>query len=156
MRDIEALREEFERIGEIDPSCIDGACSSEEEIDLKDYPSFTEALYAKLVAPYESGIYLSRWDIKNIALAAGDSMAIHPRKRMFELLMKYASNRENMERVLDALELHMEEKVNIYKELMQKFPTSKEVFQPKVDKAERTIRFLPKILDEYFSEGELY
>jgi hypothetical protein len=140
----------------IDLSCMDGSCTTDEEIDLKDYPSFTEALYAKLVAPYESGIYISRWDIKNIALHAGDSMAIHPRKRMFELLMKYASNRENMEKVLDALAYHMEDKVAIYQEFIDKFPSSEEVFQPKIDKAERIIQFLPKILDEYFSEGELY
>ncbi len=132
--------------------CPDGQCEADEELDLQDYPSYTEALYAKLVAPSVSGIYISRWDIKDIALAAGDSMAIHPRKRMFELLMKYATSRENMAAVLDALENHMEEKIAIYEELMESFPHSAEVFQPKIDKARKTIRFLPLILEEYFSE----
>ncbi len=128
----------------------DGQCDSDEEVDLKDYPSYTEALYAKLIAPHVSGIYISRWDIKDIALAAGDSMAIHPRKRMFELLMKYATSKENMQAVLDALENHMEEKISIYTELMTSFPASTEVFQPKIDKARKTMKLFPQIIEEYF------
>ncbi|NOR56770.1 MAG: hypothetical protein GQ531_11270 [Sulfurovum sp.] len=128
----------------------DGQCAADEEVDLKDYPSYTEALYAKLIAPHVSGIYISRWDIKDIALVAGDSMAIHPRKRMFELLMKYATSKENMQSVLDALEAHMEDKVGIYNEFIDAYPHSAEVFQPKIDKARKTMRLLPKIIEEYF------
>lgn len=128
----------------------DGQCASDEEVDLKDYPSYTEALYAKLVAPHVSGIYISRWDIKNIALEAGDSMAIHPRKRMFELLMKFATSKENMQAVLDALEKHMEDKIGIYNEFITNYPSSKEVFQPKIDKARMTIKLFPQIIKEYF------
>lgn len=155
MRDMEDLRKEFENFNEQNfngnPAfCPDGQCDTDEEADLQDYPSFTDALYAKLVAPNASGVYLSRWDIKEIAMAAGDSMAIHPRKRMFELLMKYATVKENMEKVLDALENHMEDKIRIYEELMNSFPASTEVFQPKVDKARKTIRLFPQIIEEYF------
>jgi len=155
--DINELRQEFENLNlknfAGDPAlCPDGQCDADEAVDLKDYPSYTEALYAKLIAPHVSGIYISRWDIKEIALAAGDSMAIHPRKRMFELLMKYATSRENMQAVLDALENHMEEKIAIYQELMADFPASAEVFQPKIDKARKTMRLFPQIIEEYFPE----
>ena len=150
MREMDDLRKEFENFNINEDACIDGSCESDEEADLKDYPSYTEVLYAKLVAPYVSGIYISRWDIKDIALAAGDSMAIHPRKRMFELLMKYASNKENMESVLDALKAHMEDKIKIYQELMSNFPASAEIFQPKIDKAEKTMKLFPQIINEYF------
>jgi len=154
-KDINSLREEFANINEKNfngnPAfCEDGSCDSEEETDLKDYPSYTEALYAKLIAPSVSGIYISRWDIKEIALSAGDSMAIHPRKRMFELLMKYATSKDNMQAVLDALENHMEDKIDIYTELMTNFPASTEVFQPKIDKARKTMKLFPKIVEEYF------
>ncbi len=154
-KDINSLREEFANINEKNfngnPAfCADGSCDSEEETDLKDYPSYTEALYAKLIAPSVSGIYISRWDIKEIALSAGDSMAIHPRKRMFELLMKYATSKDNMQAVLDALENHMEYKIDIYTELMTNFPASTEVFQPKIDKARKTMKLFPKIVEEYF------
>ena len=128
----------------------DGQCAADEEVDLKDYPSHTEALYAKLVAPHVSGIYISRWDIKDIALAAGDSMAIHPRKRMFELLMKYATDKANMQKVLDALKVHMEDKISIYERFIQDFPTSTEVFEPKIEKARKTIKIFPQIIEEYF------
>jgi hypothetical protein len=97
-----------------------------------------------------SVIYISRWDIKDIALVAGDSMAIHPRKRMFELLMKFATSRENMQAVLDALESHMEEKIDIYRELMTTFPASEEIFQPKITKAKKTMKLFPQIIEEYF------
>lgn len=152
---MEDLRKEFENFSEQNfngkPAFgPDGQCAAEEEVDLKDYPSYTEALYEKLIAPYQSGIYISRWDIKEIALAAGDSMAIHPRKRMFELLMKYATNKENMQKVLDALEAHMEDKIRIYNEMIMNFPATAEIFQPKIDKARKTMRLFPQIIEEYF------
>ncbi len=77
-------------------------------------------------------------------------MAIHPRKRMFELLMKFAVTKENMELFLNALGDHMNDKIEIYEDLMQQFPASSEVFAPKVEKARRTIKLFPQIIDEYF------
>ena len=147
---MEDLRKEFENFNINEEACVDDSCASDEEADLKDYPSYTEALYAKLVSPAVSGIYVSRWDIKDIALEAGDSMAIHPRKRMFELLMKYATSKENMQAVLDALGKHMEGKIAIYEELMQDFPASSEIFQPKIDKARKMMKLFPQIIEEYF------
>ncbi|MEA1880225.1 MAG: hypothetical protein U9N11_06245 [Campylobacterota bacterium] len=153
MRDIDELRKEFNNFNDQNFAQFGGdgqQCASDEEVDLQDYPSYTEALYAKLVAPHASGIYISRWDIKEIALAAGDSMAIHPRKRMFELLMKYGTSKENMQSILDALEAHMENKIDIYNQFIDSYPTSKEVFQPKIDKARKTIKLFPQIIEEYF------
>ena len=149
-QDVESLRKAFETFDTQPAFCPDGQCDSDEEVDLQDYPSYTEALYAKLIAPYASGIYISRWDIKDIALVAGDSMAIHPRKRMFELLMKYATSKENMQAVLDALEAHMEDKIGIYNEFITSYPNSAEVFQPKIDKARKTMKLFPQIIEEYF------
>jgi len=150
--DLQALRAEFDAMtNNAEEYCGDGSCPTDEEaINLRDYPSYTEALYARLVAPHVSGIYLSRWDIKEIAGVAGDSMSIHPRKRMFELLMKFAVSQERMQLVLDALEAHMEEKINIYKEIAENFPHSAPIFQEKIEKAERTIRLFPQIMKEYF------
>jgi len=150
MRDMEDLKKEFESFSSKKEFCPDGECASDEAVNLRDYPSYTEVLYAKLIAPYESGIYISRWDIKDIALVAGDSMAIHPRKRMFELLMKYATSKENMQSVLDSLENHMEDKISIYEEFIEKFPSTAEVFEPKIAKAQKTIKLFPQIIQEYF------
>lgn len=150
MRDVEDLKKAFENFDANEALCTDGSCEADEEVDLKDYPSYTEALYAKLIAPYASGVYISRWDIKNIALEAGESMAIHPRKRMFELVMKFATTKENMQSFLDALEAHMEDKIGIYEDLITQFPASAECFAPKVEKARKTIRLFPQIVEEYF------
>jgi len=155
MDNIKNLREEFANVTQQNFNGSpafgpDGQCATDEAVDLKDYPSYTEALYAKLIAPHVSGIYISRWDIKNIALEAGDSMAIHPRKRMFELLMKYATSKENMQSVLDALENHMEDKIGIYNEFISNYPTSAEIFQPKIIKARKTMKLFPEIIEEYF------
>jgi hypothetical protein len=146
--DIADLRKEFDQFTK--PEGVDGSCATDEGVDLKDYPSYTEALYAKLIAPHVSGIYISRWDIKDIAREAGDDMAIHPRKRMFELLMKYATSKENMQSVLDALEAHMEDKIAIYDEFIANYPTTEEIFQVKIDKARKTMKLFPKIIEEYF------
>ena len=150
MKDIEDLKKDFENFNPKDAFCSDGSCDSDDEVDLKDYPSYTDALYAKLIAPSVSGVYISRWDIKDIALSAGESMAIHPRKRMFELVMKFATTKENMQSFLDALENHIESKIDIYIELIEQFPTTAEIFQPKIDKAQKTIKIFPKIIEEYF------
>ncbi|HIP51121.1 MAG TPA: hypothetical protein EYG94_03450 [Campylobacterales bacterium] len=151
--DLQELRAEFEAMSNnSDEYCADGSCPTDEEgIDLRDYPSYTEALYARIVAPHVSGIYLSRWDIKDIAAVAGDSMSIHPRKRMFELLMKFAVSQERMQLVLDALENDMLEKIAIYEEISNTFPHSAEIFQEKIDKAEKTIKLFPHIMKEYFN-----
>jgi hypothetical protein len=149
-KDIADLRAEIEAFKNNSEFCNDGSCDSEEEADLRDYPSYTEALYAKLVAPHVSGIYLSRWDIKDIADDAGDSMSIHPRKRMFELLMKFAVSQERMQLVLDSLEEHMRNKMDIYQELADTFPHSAPIFEAKIVKAEKTIKIFPQIMKEYF------
>jgi len=149
--DLEDLRAEFEAMTNSgEEFCADGSCPTDEEVDLKDYPSYTEALYAKIVAPHVSGIYFSRWDIKDIAEVAGDSMSIHPRKRMFELLMKFAVSQERMQLVLDSMENHMLEKVEIYREIVESFPHSAPIFQAKIDKAEATMKIFPQIMKEYF------
>jgi hypothetical protein len=148
--DLDELRADFEALKNSEFACNDGSCSTDEEIDLKDYPSYTEALYAKIMPPSISGIYLSRWDIKEIAQIAGDSMSIHPRKRMFELLMKYAVSQERMQLVLDAIATHMEEKIEIYEELIETFPHSKTLFEDKIKKAQKTIDTFPHIIKEYF------
>jgi hypothetical protein len=46
----------------------------------------------------------------------------------------------------------MEEKITIYTECMTKFPNSAEVFQPKIDKARKTMKLFPQIIEEYFPQ----
>jgi len=148
--DLANLRADFELFKEKNGLCEDKSCITSNEVDLKDYPNYTDALYNLIMAPSKSGVYISRWDLKEIAESANESIAIHPRRRMFELLMKYTINKERMELVLDSFRDHILSKIEIYEELRDEFPHSAELFQQKIDKAYRTINTFPKILEEYF------
>ncbi len=150
MRSYESLKESFENLRSKEDFCIPGSCETENEETLIDYPSYTDALYALLMAPSSSGIYISRWDLKEIAQSTGESMAIHPRKRMFELLMKYASDEETMQKVLDVFEIYIKEKIDIYEELSDEFPASKKIFEQHIAKANKIIDRFPSIIKEYF------
>lgn len=150
MQSYESLKEAFDNLKTKEDFCISGSCETESSESLIDYPSYTDALYAMMMAPNSSGVYISRWDLKEIAQSAGESMAIHPRKRMFELLMKYASDKETMQLVLDAFKAHIEEKIAIYEELADQFPASKEIFESYTSKANKIIGKFPSILKEYF------
>lgn len=142
-QDLQKAFEDFEDNFKKQDSCS----ITEESID---YPSYTDALYAKLLAPSQSGIYISRWDLKVIALNAGESIAIGPRKRMFELLMKFAASRENMELLLQALQSHIEDTIVHYEELQEQYPATAFVFEKKISQAKGVIAFFPRILKEYF------
>jgi hypothetical protein len=151
MTNLDELKKDFENFNINGNYCSNNDCSDKEQEDLKDYPNYTEALFAKIVAPSKSGIYISRWDIKDIAKRAGDDMAIHPRKRMFELLMKFATSKENMQMVLDSIAIHFNEKIEIYKELQETYPASATIFEDKIKKANKTMKSFPLIITEYFN-----
>jgi len=55
-----------------------------------------------------------------------------------------------MQSVLDALEVHMEDKITIYDEFISNYPNSAEIFQPKIDKARKTMKLFSQIIEEYF------
>ena len=77
-------------------------------------------------------------------------MAIHPRKRTFELLIKFATSKENMQLVLDAISQHFNEKIKIYKEFQESYPASANIFEDKIQKANKTMSLFPEIINEYF------
>ena len=80
------------------------------------------------MAPSLNGVYITRWDLKEIAAQCGESIAIGPRKRMFEQLMSFASNKENMKNFLTQVEQYIMNKLDIYEELASEFPASKAIF----------------------------
>ncbi len=150
MQSFESLKKAFDNLKTKEDFCIPGSCETENSENLIDYPSYTDALYAMMMAPNSSGVYISRWDLKEIASEAGESMAIHPRKRMFELLMKYASDKETMQKVLDIFETYINERIDIYEELSEEFPASRKIFEQHIAKANKIIGKFPSILKEYF------
>jgi hypothetical protein len=69
---------------------------------------------------------------------------------MFELLMKYASDKETMQKVLDAFEIYINERIDIYEELSDEFPASRRIFEQHTTKAYNIIKRFPLIIKEYF------
>lgn len=149
MKSYEDLKKEFENLKVGEDFCISGECESNKN-DLIDCPDYTEALYKLLMAPSLNGVYISRWDLKEIASASGESIAIGPRKRMFEQLMSYTSNKEDMQKFLEQIEIYMMNKITVYEELKEDFPASSPIFDGFIAKANYTVRNLPNIIKEYF------
>lgn len=150
MKSYEELKKEFENLKAGEDFCIAGECETDASDDLKDYPDYTEALYKLLMAPSLNGIYITRWDLKEIASMCGESIAINPRKRMFEQIMSFANNKENMQNFLNNIEQYMINKIDIYEQLSCEFPSSKPIFDAFSAKANYTVRNLPNIIKEYF------
>jgi hypothetical protein len=44
----------------------------------------------------------------------------------------------------------MEDKIAIYDEFIANYPTTEEIFQVKIDKARKTMKLFPQIIEEYF------
>ncbi|MBD3807333.1 MAG: hypothetical protein IE880_01295 [Epsilonproteobacteria bacterium] len=150
MKSYEELKKEFENLKIGEDFCISGECETETSNELKDYPDYTEALYKLLMAPSLNGVYITRWDLKEIAALCGESIAIGPRKRMFEQIMGFTSNKEDMQNFLSRVEQYIINKIDIYEELSREFPSSKPIFDGFCAKANYTIRNLPNIIKEYF------
>jgi hypothetical protein len=150
MKSYEELKKEFESLKVGEDFCVSGECETDSQNDLKDYPDYTEALYKLLMAPSLNGVYITRWDLKEIAAQCGESIAIGPRKRMFEQLMSFASNKENMKNFLTQVEQYIMNKLDIYEELASEFPASKAIFDGFSAKANFTVRNLPNVIKEYF------
>lgn len=151
MKSFEELKNEFENLKVGEDFCISGECETPEDNgNFKDCPTYTEALYKLLMAPSLNGVYVTRWDIKEIASLSGESIAIGPRKRMFEQLMGFASDKENMEKIIEQFGLYIKNKIDIYEKLSDEFPASKPIFDAFGAKANYTMRNLPNIIKEYF------
>lgn len=150
MKSYEELKKEFESLKVGEDFCVSGECETDSQNNLKDYPDYTEALYKLLMAPSLNGVYITRWDLKEIAAQCGESIAIGPRKRMFEQLMSFVSDKENMQNFLDKIEHYLTERIDLYKELSYEFPASKPNFDAFCAKANHTVRNLPNIIKEYF------
>jgi hypothetical protein len=150
--DINKFKEEFEAIKKqaFNSECDDGSCDTPEE-SFDDYPDYVRAIYAEVMPPVKSGIYFSRWDIKGMAAEVDEHIVMDTRERMFQHFMRFIVSREDMENVIEQFNKHIDMKCDLYKEYMNKYPSTTEIFQDKVDKANRAKKFLQKILEDFFT-----
>jgi CDP-glycerol glycerophosphotransferase (TagB/SpsB family) len=147
---MEDLRKEFENY--LNERCVTSECETDE--DNYEYPDYVEAINAELMPPNKSGVYISRWDLKMVGDAIDASIAMDARARMFKMLMRSVHDKETMEQLLGAFSSLIDAKIEPYREMMQAYPSTREIFEEKIEKAERLKASFEKILETYFPEGE--
>jgi len=111
---------------------IDGSCISDEE-NREDYPDYLRAIYSEIMPPVKSGIYFSRWDLKTMAAQLDESFALDVRERMFKNFMQWIATPDDMRAVITEFTKHIDMKCDMYKEYSEKYPATKEIFEPKIE-----------------------
>jgi hypothetical protein len=101
--------------------------------------------------PIKSGIYFSRWDIKGMAAELDEHIVIDVRERMFQHFMRFIVTKDDMQDVVNQFKKHIDMKCDLYKEYMQKYPSTSAIFETKITKASRAKEFLDKMIVDFFS-----
>ncbi len=152
--DLSDLRAEFDKF-------VNDKCSLEQGQDIRQdpdagdkedeapVPQFVDALTSKLLAPEQSGVYLSRLDIKRIAEAIDESIPIKERVKMIKALFRHTTRRQYLTDAFIEVDKHINGRILIYKELSEAFPASKEVFDMYIRKAEKTMKMFKTIITDF-------
>ena len=117
--------------------------------DEEPVPQFVDALTSKLLAPSISGVYLSRLDIKRVAEAIDESIPIKERTKMVRALFRHTTKRKYLEDAFEEVNKHINGRILIYKELSESFPSSKEIFDGHISKANKTMKMFEQIINDY-------
>jgi hypothetical protein len=151
MKDLNELRGEFEQMQQraMEDACVDGSCDMDTP---EDYPDYLRAIYAEIMPPAKSGIYFSRWDLKRMAEELDESFALDVRERMFKNFMQWVATPEDFKAVIEQFSNNMDMKCEMYKEYSERYPASKEIFDPKIKKAEKAKKYFEKVYVEFFTE----
>jgi len=147
--DLNDLRAEFDQF--IRGKCDTGTCETtaeNEEIE-EPVPAFVDELTDKLLAPYHSGAYFSRLDIKRVAEAIDESLPIKERKRMLKALFRHTTSKEYLRRAFDEFNRHFGGRILIYQELSEAFPASKAIFDDYIAKIHKTQKMLDQIVEDF-------
>lgn len=148
--DFSDLKAEFDQF--VREKCDSESCeteSNDNDPDNEPVPSFVDELSDKLLAPYHSGVYFSRLDIKRVAEAIGESIPIKERKKMVKALFRHTTSKEYLRSAFDEFNRHFGGRVLIYQELSEAFPASKALFDENIDKIKRTQKMLDQIVIDF-------
>jgi|FLOH01.1.fsa_nt_gi hypothetical protein len=152
IKDFNELRSEFEELQKrnFDLECTDGSCSTDED-NREDYPDYLIAMYKEVMPPQKAGIYFSRWDLKAMAAEMDEHFALDIRERMFKTYMQWVATPDDMQLVMDQFKKNIDMKCDLYREYSEKYPSSKEIFDKKIKKADNTKKYLDKVFVEFFT-----
>jgi hypothetical protein len=151
IKDLNELRGEFEEMQQraMQDACVNESCIEDE---YEDYPDYLRAIYAEIMPPQKSGIYFSRWDLKRMAEGLDESFALDVRERMFKNFMQWIATPEDMLLVVGVFKELMDLKCDEYRLYAEKYPASKEIFDIKIQKAEKAKKYLDKVYKEFFTQ----
>jgi len=150
IKDLNELRSDFEALEKkaMESACVDDSCASDER---EEYPDYVIAMYTEVMPPVKSGIYISRWDLKAMAVEIGESFALDVRERMFKNFMQWVASPEDMQLVMDQFKKNIDMKADLYRDYSTKYPSTKPIFDEKIQKAEATKKYLDKVFVEFFT-----
>ena len=153
--DLSDLRAEFDRFVKDKCSLEPGMEEIKQDPDAGDkedeapVPQFVDALTSKLLSPQQSGVYLSRLDIKRIAEAIDESIPIKERVKMVRALFRHTTKREYLVDAFREVDKHINGRILIYTELAEAFPASKEIFNSYISKAKKTMKMFQTIIEDF-------
>lgn len=148
--DFSDLKAEFDAF--VREKCDSGTCepgNEENDPDNEPVPSFVDELADKLLAPYHSGVYFSRLDIKRVAEAIDESIPIKERKKMIKALFRHTTEKAYLRRAFDEFNRHFGGRILIYQELSEAFPASKVLFDENIDRIKKTQKMLDQIVNDF-------
>lgn len=147
--DLSDLRAEFDQFirGKCDTESCD-TTKEHEEVE-EPVPGFVDELADKLLAPYHSGVYFSRLDIKRVAEAIDESLPIKERKKMIKALFRHTTSKEYLRRAFDEFNRHFGGRILIYQELADAFPASRAIFDENIAKIKKTQKMLDQIIEDF-------
>ncbi len=148
--DLSDLKAEFDAF--VRDKCDSGSCETgneENDPDNEPVPSFVDELSDKLLAPYHSGVYFSRLDIKRVAEAIDESIPIKERKKMVKALFRHTTSKEYLRGAFDEFNRHFGGRILIYQELSEAFPASKGLFDENIAKIKKSQKMLDQIVEDF-------
>ncbi|WP_457622444.1 hypothetical protein [Persephonella sp.] len=107
-----------------------------------------EKILKILTVPSKSGIYISRYDIKELGKSLGVQLPIRERKEMLKDLFIYAKQMENLKGFIDLLISFVDHRISQYRELQERYPKSSSLMERWVKKAESLKTFLENMKKE--------
>ncbi len=144
MDDIKNLREEFDKLRKQNLECEEGC---ETEFD-EEFPDYIVEITTKMLSPTRCGIYFSKKDIRAIGLECGEKIAPKQRQRMLTDVLKSVFTLEEMQKLFNSIENHIDIKLSYYDELSNAFPKSESFFKKRKDKAIKFKKTLQRILKD--------
>ena len=111
-----------------------------------------DRILKNLLIPARSGVYFSRYEIREIGKVFGVEIPIKERKEMLKDIFMYAKQMDRLKDLLDLLNSIIDNRIEQYNELAELYPRSKTIIEKWENKAMRVkgmIDTMKKELDIY-------